>query len=703
MCHICGVSFNVGRIRTPTEPRREAWGSDGPIMGRSFWEYATRTYARSSPVQGSYVDPYRTRPRDCQDSGCMFAIRAIRDEERKYKINKGKVSLCETKDDDKDDDDENDGDWVQPHDDEEDEPLEYMSEDEASQQEVELHNTDVEMIDADEDSDESLTREQIAEFWLDGMLEVRDGKWLNDEFHRLIDDNENLPAWYSGKPYHMEVETQDEIVDKIIPLYKADDSVPAGRAGMSLRSRKSTGNERSYPELSESKLLESRLAYSMEDKAKIEHIAGPGCNNENGYSGREISAAEMRGCQTVQCLVRKPKGYIFDDLPDDEDFETTGEFFLSGLSDYMPSRDYDSPRVTIARHGCDRPHAENCMWDRNEAPNYAMPFHPACLEVYKHLSSLTLGKIDITLLTSWWSLEAEYGYFHKFPRHPDVYRCSEQWWRHVKGTEYLVANPLYVPKLRNIFEAATDTTPDFSPRDDAFTISESMKEPSHADPFNRLPVELRNEILNDLSSKDIASLRLASRVFCQLPISYFQTLLRRECPWLWEAWPTGAHSKHGCYAKWAYMTGAEIGETTSRHQRDLAILHDYCEMIKKDMPECASEIDAAYEVQRQAIQDAHRVQTETEEARPFYLHPGRTNYFTLYTLITRHWPQLRGLQNRERIWKDCEEILRRVAVHQKEGGIDENGAITVDLGTLVDEGYRRASERRRRGTCGTAV
>jgi hypothetical protein len=651
-------------------------------MGRSFWEYATRAYARSSPVQGSYVGPY-TQPRDCQDSDCMFAVRAIKNEEQKYKINKGKVLLCKFRDDDKEYDDENDGDWVEPPDDEEDESLEYTSEDEASQQEVDLHGTDVEMTDADGNSDESLTREQIAKFWLQGMLEVRDGQWANDEFHRLIDDNEKLPAWYSGKPYHIEVETQDEIVDEMFPLYNPEDSVPAGPARMSLRPRKSTGNESSFPKLSESKLLESRLAYSKNDEAKIEHIAGPGCNNESGYSGHEISAVEMRGCQTLQCLVRKPQGYIFDNLPDDEEFETTGEFFLSGLSDYMPSRDMDSPRVTIARHGCDRPHAENCMWDSSEASDYAMPFHPACLEVYKRLSSLTIGKIDINLLTSWWSLEAEYNNFHEFPRHPDVSSCSDQWWRHIKGTEYLVANPLYIPKLRNIFEAATDTAPNFSPRDGAFTILESTKGPSHTDPFHRLPVELRTEVLDHLSSKDIASLRLASRVFCQLPVSYFQTLLRHECPWLWEAWPTGAHPKNGSYPKWAYMTGAEVAEKTSRHEKDFAILRDYCDIIKKDMPECASEIDAAYEVQRQAIEDAHQVHIEREETRPFYLHPARTNYFTLYTLITRHWAQLRGLRNRERIWKDCEEILRRVTVHTEKGSIDENGAITVDLRTLV--------------------
>jgi hypothetical protein len=676
MCHICGVSFNIGRIRTATEPRRAAWGDAGPIMGRSFWEYTT---SRHTYAQGSYVDPYQTRPSDCQDSGCMFAIRAIKDEGRKYKMINGRISLSQSKADDKDNDDEADGDWVEPHENgEEDEPLEYMSEDEVSQPEVELHNSDIEMMDVDESLDESLTQEQIRKFWLEGMLESRDGTWANAEFHKLIDVNENLPAWYSGKPYHMEVGTQGGIVDEMFPLYNPTES-------MTLRPRKGTGNEHSYPEGPKNKLLKPTLAYNMKDKdkGKIEHIAGLECNNTYGYSGHEISAAEMRGCQTAQCLVRKPRGYKFDALPDDEEFETTGEFFLSGLSDHMPSRDTDSPCVTPDRHGCGRPHAENCMWDSNEASDYAMPFHPACLEVYKRVSSLTLGKIDINVLTSWWSLEAAYNSFHSFPRDSNVYSCAGQWWVHHRGTEYLVANPLYIPRLSDIFKAAVDTSPEFSPRNGAFNILDPMQERTGVDSFHRLPVELRTEILDNLSSKDIASLRLASRVFSQLPVSYFQSLLRRECPWLWEAWPTGSHPEHGSYPKWAYMTGAEIGEITSRHERDIAILDDYCQIVKKDMPECASDINAAYEVEFQAIQDAHRIQAEREEGKPFYLPPTKTNYFTLYTLITRHWQQLRGLQNRKRIWKDCEEILRRVDLYKREGRITEKGTMTEDLATVV--------------------
>jgi hypothetical protein len=657
LCHICGVGFNIGRIRTSTEPRRAAWSNFGPIMGKTFWE-------NPSSRPGSFVGPYGIRPEDCEDSDCMFTVRAIKDDDRKYRFTGGKISLFKgaKKIIDEDSDDEGDGDWSEPQEDQTYEPLEYDSEDESSHAEVDLQDIDVEMMDIDEASqDESLTREQLRRFWLEGMLETHGGQWAHKEsFEALVDENDmyraSFPSWYVGKPYHIEVDMRDDIVDDMFPLFSSNN--------MTLRPRKNKITEH------------LQIGYLKKDESVIEHIAGSECSCVNGYSGHEISAEEMRGCQTVQCLVRKPPGYIFDALPDDEAFETTGEFFLSGLSDHMPSRDTDSPRVTPDRHGCEVPHAENCMWVEDEAQDYAMPFHPPCFEVYKRMSSISRGKIDVNALTSWWSLEAKNNLFRAFPRDPNVRLCNEQEWRHEQGTEYLAANPLYIPKLRDIFIAAVDTSPDFSPRNGAFTNLETMQETTATDPFYRLPVELRTEILDNLPSKGIASLRLASRVFSQLPIAYFQTLLRREHPWLWEAWPTNLNPTQTSYPKWAYSTASEISDRNKRQARDFAILDDYCRIVKKEIPESAEEVDEAYAVRYREIQEAHKLQNEVEDdAKPFYLPPSGTNYFVLYTLITRHWQQLRGLQNRKRIWADCAEILRRVRMYEAQGRIDENGRL----------------------------
>jgi hypothetical protein len=36
-----------------------------------------------------------------------------------------------------------------------------------------------------------------------------------------------------------------------------------------------------------------------------EHIAGPNCENTQGYNGNNISAEEMRTCTTIQCLAER--------------------------------------------------------------------------------------------------------------------------------------------------------------------------------------------------------------------------------------------------------------------------------------------------------------------------------------------------------------------------------------------------------------
>ena len=85
---------------------------------------------------------------------------------------------------------------------------------------------------------------------------------------------------------------------------------------------------------------------------KLEHLAGPGCSHHRGYSGYRITAEQMKGCATAQCLVRKTAEWRPE--PDDQSFELEGDFFLSGLSGLMPSSDVDSPEFWPVRHGVGR-------------------------------------------------------------------------------------------------------------------------------------------------------------------------------------------------------------------------------------------------------------------------------------------------------------------------------------------------------------
>lgn len=77
----------------------------------------------------------------------------------------------------------------------------------------------------------------------------------------------------------------------------------------------------------------------------------------------------MEGCNTLQCLTRK--SYTWEAELDDLDFELQSDYFLSGLSDHMPSRDSSDPIVMPARHGLRMPNADTMLWDVSIKPHYA--------------------------------------------------------------------------------------------------------------------------------------------------------------------------------------------------------------------------------------------------------------------------------------------------------------------------------------------
>jgi hypothetical protein len=80
-----------------------------------------------------------------------------------------------------------------------------------------------------------------------------------------------------------------------------------------------------------------------------EHIAGRGCMVFRGYNGHRISAQEMYGCKTVQCLISKETHWQPE--AGDLEFEHGSRYYLSGLTDFMPSRDNNRPSFWPHRHG----------------------------------------------------------------------------------------------------------------------------------------------------------------------------------------------------------------------------------------------------------------------------------------------------------------------------------------------------------------
>jgi hypothetical protein len=95
-----------------------------------------------------------------------------------------------------------------------------------------------------------------------------------------------------------------------------------------------------------------------------EHIAGPNCSeHEHAYCGNRVTSKEMRGCNTLQCLIPKSTGWVSE--PDDQDFEKQSNYFLSGISDHMPSGDWSLPEFVPARHGIGIPDPQMDLWGVN--------------------------------------------------------------------------------------------------------------------------------------------------------------------------------------------------------------------------------------------------------------------------------------------------------------------------------------------------
>jgi hypothetical protein len=94
-----------------------------------------------------------------------------------------------------------------------------------------------------------------------------------------------------------------------------------------------------------------RMNVEAHHKARcFEHIAGPDCQNRQGYLGKHISVEEMRGCHTVQCIL--PKKQERKHRVDGLEFERESQYILTGVADHMPSSGSDL-RFAPVRYGID--------------------------------------------------------------------------------------------------------------------------------------------------------------------------------------------------------------------------------------------------------------------------------------------------------------------------------------------------------------
>lgn len=343
-----------------------------------------------------------------------------------------------------------------------------------------------------------------------------------------------------------------------------------------------------------------------------EHIAGPFCQVNTGYSGQNISVEAMRGCNTAQCLVPKPDGWVPES--GDQPLEISGDYFLSGLSDCMQSRDGGYTTFFPRRHGIDTPPADNYLFstDRN---TLAMPFHPTCLEIFKRATLSRYGVVDVDCLMSWWQLEWHWDMFNNFPRHPSWRSAKAQWWQHNTGDEFFAANPCFVPELRALISSSKlSRVLQVGPERSLRIGGIFAKLRPATDIFTKLPLEVRCSIVSHIRISDLAELRQASSSFDALPQFVFFEMLTHEMPWFYEAWCSLPISR------WATTTASKLKEG--------------------EQPD---------DLQMEALSGA------------------ATNWEYLATELVRLETEAPGLKNRKRIWTDCQQILKRVDKYRRDG------------------------------------
>lgn len=277
---------------------------------------------------------------------------------------------------------------------------------------------------------------------------------------------------------------------------------------------------------------------------------------------------------------------------------------------------------------------------------WAMPFHPWCFDIFCRQSKARFNRINISGLIKWRNAEFSYCDFRKFPRSEDVHKCRQQFWQHLPGKEYLAANPLYVPGLPTILLGAAKKEDDLS---HGGTEESELPKGTHPsfpigrdDVFDSMPLEICLLVVSFLNGTDLNNLRIASRTFTRLPNSVWHQLVREEMPWLWESYDDGKEVHIPSF--WTAVTTNSL------------------KLFKEEREHYSSLLEDVYTPTSEVVDFLLPFPKDVPNQPK--LSRRNTDWHELYTQIKKNWSSLRGLQNRQRIWKDVKEIIKRIEKYE---------------------------------------
>ncbi|SMY29086.1 unnamed protein product [Zymoseptoria tritici ST99CH_1A5] len=336
--------------------------------------------------------------------------------------------------------------------------------------------------------------------------------------------------------------------------------------------------------------------------------------------------------------------------PDDEPWEASSKWMLTGMTTKTEEREVpDEGDWLPFRHGVTEFLADDYHFDNGYDFRTAMPFHPWCLEVYLRAALAQKGRVDVDGLGEWWEQSDRLGGPDEVERCMALETCQGQWWDHEKEFAFLIMDPLKDEGLMRILNEAREVEDGFDPSQSAFSERHSPRPATDEqhDPFLTLPPELLQHILTLLPTPSIGAARTVSRAFTHIPISFFHHLLRKDFPWIWEV-DAATSVALPRYSKW---TQKVVDDAAREPESDTFDPPD---------DEAGSQEDGGGSHVAQVAAAVGPAERNEGYNIPPVLPRFQTNWFKLYAALKKAGHSIPGLRNRERIWRDCGQILKKI-------------------------------------------
>ncbi|KAF5621164.1 5-carboxyvanillate decarboxylase [Fusarium tjaetaba] len=181
-------------------------------------------------------------------------------------------------------------------------------------------------------------------------------------------------------------------------------------------------------------------------------------------------------------------------------------------------------------------HGEVRVYDWAEHHDVLIPFHMHCYEILKKVAAPHDIEPDVIYETSRphcaapdaLGLDFDYG---------DAKACQGQTWEEIDGTEYVLASPTKIPRVKDFFKRILAESQLEEPAVSGSTYAQG--DGASKDALESLPGELMSSVLQCLDFESLCSIRLASRNAVKETTSnaFWKNRVISEMPWIVDFFP----------------------------------------------------------------------------------------------------------------------------------------------------------------------